>query len=46
MTVMAFGHSKVPQPERHNDAMKERNRKDFYFEFATLRFRALAENGV
>ena len=38
MTDMVHGHSKVPKPERHADAMKERDRKDFHFEFTTLRF--------
>lgn len=39
MTDMARGHSKVPDPTRHIDAMKERNRKDFHYEFTTLRFK-------
>lgn len=42
---MVFGHSNVPQPKRHINAMKERNRKDFHFEFTTLRFKPLAEFG-
>lgn len=45
MNNMVRGHSKVPQPERHINAMKERDRKDFHFEFTTLRFRPLAEFG-
>jgi hypothetical protein len=45
MTDMVRGHSKMPQPERHINAMKERDRKDFHFEFTTLRFRPLAEYG-
>ena len=45
MTDMVQGHSKMPQPERHNDAMKERNRKDFHFEFTTLRFKPISEHG-
>lgn len=45
MTDMVRGHSAVPQPERHLDAMKERERKDFHFEFTTLRFRPIAEYG-
>lgn len=45
MTDMVRGHSAVPQPERHSAAMVERNRKDFHFEFTTLRFRALSEHG-
>src|SRR5690606_14886345 len=36
MTDMVHGHSKVHLPERHKDAMKERERKDFHFEFATF----------
>lgn len=46
MTNMVHGHSKMPQPKRHINAMKERNRKDFHFEFTTLRFRPLAEFGA
>lgn len=45
MTDMVHGHSKMPQPKRHFNAMKERNRKDFHFEFTTLRFKVLAEFG-
>jgi hypothetical protein len=45
MVEMVRGHSLVPQPERHAAAMIERRRKDFHFEFTTLRFRALAEYG-
>ena len=45
MTDMVRGHSKMPKPERHINAMKERNRKDFHFEFTTLRFKPLAEYG-
>ncbi len=45
MTDMVHGHSKMPQPRRHVNAMKERDRKDFHFEFTTLRFRPLAEYG-
>ena len=43
MTDMVHGHSKMSQPERHVNAMKERDRKDFHFEFTTLRFKPLAE---
>lgn len=46
MTDMVHGHSRMPQPTRHIDAMKERKRKDFHFEFTTLRFRPIAEFGV
>jgi hypothetical protein len=45
MTDMVHGHSKMPQPKRHINAMKERDRKDFHFEFTTLRFKPLAEYG-
>lgn len=45
MTDMVRGHSSVPQPKRHLDAMQERERKDFHFEFTTLRFRPIAEYG-
>jgi len=45
MTDMVHGHSKVPKPERHADAMKERDRKDFHFEFITLRFKPISEFG-
>lgn len=45
MTDMVHGHSKMPQPKRHSNAMKERNRKDFHFEFTTLRFKPIAEYG-
>jgi hypothetical protein len=46
MIEMVRGHSDVAQPSRHIDAMKERNRKDFHFEFTTLRFRPIAEIGT
>ena len=45
MTDMVHGHSKMSQPKRHVYAMNERNRKDFHFEFTTLRFNPLAEHG-
>ena len=45
MENMVHGHSSVPQPKRHSKAMKERDRKDFHFEFTTLRFKPLAEFG-
>jgi len=45
MTDMVHGHSSVPQPERHIKAMKERDRKDFHFEFTTLRFKPISEFG-
>jgi len=45
MKAMVHGHSAVPMPKRHSDAMKERERKDFHFEFTTLRFKAFSEHG-
>lgn len=45
MTDMVHGHSSVEKPKRHSDAMKERDRKDFHFEFTTLRFKPIAEFG-
>ena len=45
MVDMVRGHSSVPRPERHTDAMAERQRKDFHFEFTTLRFKPIAEYG-
>lgn len=46
MSAMVHGHSKMEQPTRHSDAMKERNRKDFHFEFTTLRFLPISEHGI
>lgn len=45
MTDMVYGHSTMEKPKRHSDAMKERERKNFHFEFTTLRFRPIAEYG-
>lgn len=45
MRNMVLGKSEVPQPRRHIDAMGERDRKDFHYEFTTLRFKPLAEYG-
>lgn len=45
MLDMVRGHSAVPRPSRHADAMMERQRKDFHFEFTTLRFKPIAEYG-
>ena len=45
MTNMVHGHSNVEKPKRHSNAMKERERKDFHFEFTTLRFKPLSEFG-
>lgn len=44
MTEMVHGHSKMEKPKRHSNAMKERNRKDFHFEFTTLRFLPISEH--
>ena len=46
MKDMVRGHSVVPQPKRHAEAMKERERKDFHFQFTTLRFKPIAEYGI
>ncbi|WP_435021734.1 hypothetical protein TA3x_002530 [Tundrisphaera sp. TA3] len=46
MVDMVRGRSLVPRPERHAAAMVERQRKDFHFEFTTLRFRPTAEHGA
>lgn len=45
MVDMVRGHSTVPQPKRHAVAMVERRRKNFHFEFTTLRFKPIAEYG-
>lgn len=44
MSEMVHGHSRMENPKRHSNAMKERNRKDFHFEFTTLRFRPISEH--
>lgn len=46
MEKMIHGHSKMPKPKRHSDAMKERERKNFHFEFTTLRFKPISEFGI
>lgn len=46
MTDMVHGHSAIPEPKRHANAMKERERKNFHFEFTTLRFKPIAEFGT
>lgn len=46
MSEMVHGHSKMENPKRHSNAMKERNRKDFHFEFTTLRFLPISEHGI
>jgi len=45
MLSMVHGHNSVPKPKRHADAMKERERKDFHYQFTTLRFKPIAEYG-
>lgn len=45
MENMAHGHSATPKPKRHAKAMKERERKDFHYQFTTLRFKPIAEYG-
>ena len=45
MKDMVRGRSDVPGPARHADAMVARKRKDFHFEFTTLRFNPLSEHG-
>lgn len=46
MSEMVHGHSKMENPKRHSNAMKERSRKDFHFEFTTLRFLPISEHGT
>jgi hypothetical protein len=46
MTNMVHGHSDMPKPKRHLNAMKERERKNFHFEFTTLRFKPISEFGL
>jgi hypothetical protein len=46
MTDMVHGHSAIDAPKRHADAMVERRRKDFHFEFTTLRFTCIGEYGA
>jgi len=46
MAAMVHGHSNIDRPKRHAMAMRERERKDFHFEFTTLRFKPIAEHGT
>lgn len=46
MRDMVMGKSDVVDSQRHIQAMKERNRRDFYKEFTTLRFRLISEEGT
>ncbi|MFM8911519.1 MAG: hypothetical protein ACKOE6_01215 [Flammeovirgaceae bacterium] len=45
MTDMVHGRSSVQKPKRHAKAMQERDRRDFHFEFTTLRFKPISEEG-
>lgn len=45
MDGMVHGHSSVKRPKRHSNAMVERERKDFHFQFTTLRFKPISEHG-
>lgn len=46
MTDMVNGRSEGAFANRHVNAMRERNRKDFHHEFTTLRFRPISEHGI
>lgn len=46
MTDMVHGRSAIQAPKRHAEAMVERDRKDFHFEFTTLRFSCIGEYGA
>lgn len=45
MTGMVWGRDQGPTARLHNEAMAERERRDFHHEFTTLRFRPLSEHG-
>ncbi len=45
MLDMVKGHNSMNEPKRHLNAMKERDKKDFHYEFTTLRFKPLSEHG-
>jgi hypothetical protein len=45
MTDMVHGKGSLLGADRHARAMVERNRKDFHYQFTTLRFRAISEHG-
>ena len=45
MLGMVHGQNTVSKPKRHAKAMKERKRKDFHYQFTTLRFKPIAEYG-
>jgi hypothetical protein len=46
MTDMVHGRGSQAGADRHALAIVERQRKDFHFQFTTLRFRAIAEHGA
>ncbi len=46
MVKMVHGRSSVDLPRRHLNAMKERDRKDFHWQFTTLRFKPISEHGA
>ncbi len=45
LTDMVHGRSAAQGADRHARAMQERNRKDFHYEFTTMRFRPISEQG-
>jgi hypothetical protein len=45
MTEMVHGRGNSRLADRHAKAMQERVRKDFHYEFTTMRFRPLSEQG-
>ncbi|MBK1792583.1 hypothetical protein [Persicirhabdus sediminis] len=45
MAEMVHGKGASAENDQHARAMTERERKDFHYQFTTLRFRALAEYG-
>jgi len=45
MTDMVHGNGSASGADRHATAMVERDRKDFHYQFTTLRFRAISEYG-
>lgn len=45
MTDMVQGRSSCEGGQRHSEAMLERKRRDFHYEFTTFRFRAISEHG-
>lgn len=46
MTNMVHGKDSLAGADRHAEAMRERERKDFHYKFTTLRFRAISEHGM